>query len=357
MHPFARLAPRTAGTRAAVVGLLLALVFALRVAGVSEPGLLFVVAVLVAAWWLGPWGGAGAALASAGLYAAARAIRDTGDSLSIVGGSLVRLVVLAAVGYVVGWLFEERARLAVRVEAQERELEELREVQTALAPSEAPRRPALRLASCYVPARSGGSGDFYLVAPAPRDATLIVVGDVAGHGLEAAKRAAFVRATLATAAPYVDDPCRLLELANTALLERVQVGEELVTAACMVFSPGDRTLRWALAGHPPPLWLDCGTQLNCMRPAFPLGMGWDIECEGRAQPVEPGRGLVVYTDGLSEARRPGGELFGTDRIRALLGDLRGEPPERVVDTLRAAAEEFSGGRLPDDLCMVALRVT
>jgi phosphoserine phosphatase RsbU/P len=160
---------------------------------------------------------------------------------------------------------------------------------------------------------------------------------------------------MATSAPYTDDPCRLLVLANAALLERAEPTEELVTAACVVYSPSEHKLRWALAGHPPPLSLDCGLPLNGVRPSFPLGVDAELTCEEGEMDVEPGEGFVLFTDGLTEARRAGGELFGTDRITALLGGLSGKSPSEVVSGLRTAAEEFSGGRLPDDLCLVAAR--
>ena len=105
------------------------------------------------------------------------------------------------------------------------------------------------------------SGDFYLVAEGPQDSTLLVIGDVVGHGLQAGRRAAFVRTTFAATAPFSDDPRQLLSWANTALVERAGISSDFVTAACMTFHPEDRTLRWAYAGHPPALWMHDGQEL------------------------------------------------------------------------------------------------
>ena len=88
----------------------------------------------------------------------------------------------------------------------------------------------------------------------------MVVGDVVGHGLQAARRAAFVRTTFAATAPFSDDPCRLLSWANTALIERAGTSTDFVTAACVTYLPGEQLLRWAYAGHPPAVSLDDGRE-------------------------------------------------------------------------------------------------
>jgi len=115
----------------------------------------------------------------------------------------------------------ELAALGERLEAAEHELEDLRAIRDALTPPELPQRPGLELAAAFLPAADEQvSGDFYLVAAGPQDATVLVIGDVIGHGLQAGRRAAFVRTAFAATAPFSDDPCRLLSWANTALIER-----------------------------------------------------------------------------------------------------------------------------------------
>jgi serine phosphatase RsbU (regulator of sigma subunit) len=322
----------------------------------SDPGPLFLVPTLLGALWFGRRGGVGTAVASAALYAGARAI-NPGDALTLAAASFVRLGAYVLLGYVVGRLSEQRQALSRVVDAQRRELGELRGIQQAIAPRNTPRRPSLELASCYVPAQQGAAGDFYLVTAGPRDATIVVVGDVAGKGVEAARRAAFVRTAFATSAPFTDDPSRLLELANAALIEQQGEHVMLVTCACIVFSPSDHRMSWALAGHPAPMWLDDGTPLNSVTPGYPLGVDRQLNCTAASTYFEPGAGLMAFTDGLSEARRGGGELFGTDRIASKLATLRGASPARVVRELRREAERFAGGALPDDLCIVALRAS
>jgi serine phosphatase RsbU (regulator of sigma subunit) len=342
--------------RGLATALLLGTAFVLRSTVFGDPGPLFLVPTVLGALWFGRRGGVLTAVASAALYTGARAI-NPGDALTLAGAGLLRLGAYTLVGYVVGGLSEQRRQLSRVVDEQNLQLGELRGIQQALAPRHTPNRPSLELASCYVPAQQGAAGDFYLVTAGPRDSTIVVVGDVAGKGVEAARRAAFVRTAFATAAPFTDDPCRLLDMANTALLEQPGDQVMLVTCACIVFVPSEHRMTWALAGHPAPMWLDDGTQFEQLTPAYPLGVEPHLDCTSASTYFQPGAGLMAFTDGLSEARRGGGELFGTDRIATKLATLRGASPARVVRELRREAERFAGGALPDDLCIVALRAS
>jgi serine phosphatase RsbU (regulator of sigma subunit) len=206
----------------------------------------------------------------------------------------------------------ERLQLAVH------ELEDLRAIRDALTPPELPRRPGLELAAAFVPAAERVSGDFYLVAEGPQDSTVLVIGDVVGHGLRAARRAAFVRTAFAATAPFSDDPRRLLSWANTALVERVGTSVEFVTVACMTYLPGQQLLRWAYAGHPPALWMHDGRELVAPKQGVPLGLSHNPDyVEGSLRAIGSSS-LLLYTDGLTEAREPigSGALASSGRFLA-----------------------------------------
>jgi len=251
---------------------------------------------------------------------------------------------------------EDLTRLREQLDDAERELDDLRAIRDALTPPELPQRPGLDLAASFLPAAAEAvSGDFYLVAEGPQDATVLVVGDVVGHGLEAARRAAFVRTVFAATAPFSDDPCRLLSWANAALIERVGTISEFVTAACVTYLPGEQRLRWAYAGHPPALWLDDGRPLVAARQGAPLGVGEDPGGAEGSRRLAAHEGVLIYTDGLTEARH-NGKLFGLDAVSAVLGGLRNPSPIEVVAILQASVAEFAYGGLTDDLCLLAARV-
>ena len=235
-----------------------------------------------------------------------------------------------------------------------RDLQALREV---LTPAELPARPGLDIDRAFTPAADGVAGDFYLVAPGPdKDSTVLAVGDVSGKGIEAARRATFVRTALATFAGFVDSPCQLLELSNQALVERTGVSSTFVTAVAAVLHPHERRLVWASAGHPPPLRLDTGETLNGCRSAPPLGVTPLLTCDPGHEALEPGAGLLLFTDGVTEAHRPRQALFGEQRLTDTVRELAGEPPEALVRRLQADLHAHAGEALGDDLCIVAARV-
>jgi serine phosphatase RsbU (regulator of sigma subunit) len=336
----------------------------------SQTGPLYLIPVVMAAIWFGRWWGLGVGLAASVL---------TRLTLEINGGmpdptafaELVRLAVYGGLGYVVGALQERQHGLHRELVKRELELEEVRTLQDALAPTEPPQRPSLELATCYLPAQHGVSGDFHLVVPGSEGSTLIAVGDAAGPGLDAAKRAWYVRTLIASSADATADPARILERANRSLIDDSGFGAPFVTAACIVFHPLGR-VEWALAGHDGPLRLDTGRPLDSDGSSgLPLGVSDEVGSGTGSAELDRGAGLLLYTDGLTEARRPGAngdaasaapgpaqngsELFGEDRVEGLLRELNGVPAAAVLRRVQHEVRDFTGGRLADDLCMIAMR--
>ena len=251
---------------------------------------------------------------------------------------------------------EKLAALSQLLETAEHELKDLRAIRDALTPPELPTRPGLELAAAYLPVTAEQvSGDFYLVAEGPQDSTLLVIGDVVGHGLEAARRAAFVRTTFAATAPFSDDPCQLLSWANAALVERADTSSEFVTAACVTYLPEDRLLRFAYAGHPPALSIHDDREFVAPSQGTPLGISEDpAYVEGRIR-ADESTGLLLYTDGVTEARHDD-ELFGVEGVRFVLDGLTRPSPGEAIAVVRARVADFAYGTLTDDLCMLAARI-
>ena len=212
-----------------------------------------------------------------------------------------------------------------------------------------------------MPAEHGVSGDFFVIAPGPNGSTVIAVGDVAGRGLQAAKTSWYVRTLLASSAEVGTDPATLLERANHAFIEEMGFEAPFVTAACLRFSPG-RKLEWALAGHDDPVVLDQGEPLRGDgATGLPLGISDRLGCATSTVELNPGGGVLLYTDGLTEARSANGDprldLFGERRVAEVVSRLEGEPSAEIVTRLRDEVKSFSGGRLADDLCLIALRAS
>jgi serine phosphatase RsbU (regulator of sigma subunit) len=246
------------------------------------------------------------------------------------------------------------SRLRERLAADELELNDLRAVRDALTPPELPSRPGVDLAASFLPASERVSGDFYLLAEGPSEAAALVVGDVVGKGLRAARRAAFIRTVFATTAPFSDDPARLLSWANTALIERAEKDRDFVTVGCVTFSPENRVLRCGYAGHPPVLWLDTGEELSGGR-APPLGLSEEVAFTTAAHHLTPGAGVLLYTDGVTEARH-NGEQFGQTRLARVVQALGKQAPSEVVAGVTTEVQRFAATGLADDLCVVAARI-
>jgi serine phosphatase RsbU (regulator of sigma subunit) len=182
-----------------------------------------------------------------------------------------------------------------------------------------------------------------------------VIGDVVGRGVDAALRASYVRTLLIGFIRSCDDPARILGLTNDAVMADHGVSADFVTAACVVHRPLAREIAWALAGHPPPLRLDDGLPLLALEVGPPFGIDPNFTAETMTAPLEPGDGVLIYTDGVIEARGADGGLFGEERLAELLAGCPGLPPADVVDRIRDTVREFSGGPSHDDVCMLALR--
>jgi serine phosphatase RsbU (regulator of sigma subunit) len=331
-------------------------------AWIGDPGALFLLPVMLAGGLFGRWAGISTGVLAAGLLAIAQVAADDDTGLTVFASTVAGLAVYVPAGLIVGWLSESRVELAQEVRRRGDELAELRTIQQTLSPPEPEPRPGLELATCYLPAQDGVAGDFYLVTRGLHDSTVIAIGDVAGRGLEAAKRAWFVRTVLASSADFTEDPGEMLDLANYSLIEESGASSLFVTAACIVCRPQDGAIRWSVAGHDSPLLLDEATPLPSRPSAgVPLGIADSTGCATVASSLSGGSGLLLYTDGVTEARRSNGAapdaLFGDDRLAELISELPGEPPSTVVERVRDAVLEHTGGRLNDDLCLVALRVS
>ena len=320
-------------------------ILVLRLTLAPDPGPLELVPVLAAAWWFGT---RAALIAGAGASAVLIAGGVAGNDPFELWTLVFRLPLTVVPGYLLGLLRDERV-------SHHKELGRLRVIQDALAPIEPPDLPLLELATRYVPAERGVAGDFYLVAQGHNNSTVLVVGDVVGKGIEAAKRATFVRATLSACAPYSDNPVHLLRVANSELIRQHGPSADFITVVCVVIRP-DSSLVWSSAGHPPPVSLTDGLPIGTPRPSYPLGIAPELPVVGH-HTLLPQAGILLYTDGLTDARprKQTYEPFGRARLTRLITELRDPNPQDVVDKAVEAAQVFTRGALPDDVCLVAVR--
>ncbi|WP_329136021.1 SpoIIE family protein phosphatase [Streptomyces sp. NBC_01476] len=248
----------------------------------------------------------------------------------------------------------DNARLYVR------EREGALMLQRSLLPQLVPEPPGVAIAFRYVPAGSGAEvgGDWFDVIPLAGGRIAFVVGDVMGHGLGAAATMGRLRTAVRTLAGLDMPPDELLRRVNDLGddLAQSQVEGWMATAVYAVYDPSTRRCAIAQAGHLPPVLVEQGDPDRCearlldLPTGVPLGVGGE-RFETTELDVPDGAVLVLYTDGLVEAR--GQDLStGLDRLRDSLC--------RRLDSLEEACDEvldsMDPGREPDDVALLMARL-
>jgi phosphoserine phosphatase RsbU/P len=188
------------------------------------------------------------------------------------------------------------------------EVQAAQEVQQYFIPAQLPAIPGFKIESAYRPAREVG-GDFFQVLPQTDGSLLVLLGDVAGKGLQAGMLATLIVGAVRTAAKFTTDPSHVMALLN----ERLQ-GRGLVTCLAMLIEK-DGTTTLVNAGHLPP-YLN-GIEL-ALEGTLPLGALAELEYCASHFKLEEGDSLMLMSDGIVEAQDKNGHLFGFERIGALM---------------------------------------
>jgi sigma-B regulation protein RsbU (phosphoserine phosphatase) len=252
-------------------------------------------------------------------------------------------------------LLEARRRAE---ESQARAQQLARTLQDSLLPPGLPRVPGLDLGAVYRPAGRGDEvgGDFYDVFPTAPGDWAVVIGDVAGKGVEAATLTSLVRYTLRATAMHLRHPRAVLVALNDALLQ--QHAKRVCTVAfahVRLVANGSANVTVCLGGHPRPLVMTRDNDpVPVGRFGTLLGALPSPELHETTSTLHPGDALLLYTDGVIEGRRDG-SFFGERRLLALAGTLRGQDAATIADGVAAAAVEYQRGTPSDDIAVVVLR--
>lgn len=246
---------------------------------------------------------------------------------------------------------------ARREAAQKTERKLWETVQNGLLPERLPAVRGLRLAARYRPAERAllVGGDFYDAVVLPDGRLAVMVGDMAGHGAPAAAQAAGLRFGWRTLVSVNPNPAAVLAALNHQMATPDQRAEGLFASIIyMLIDPGG-SVSFAPAGHPPPFLL---TAAGCqpqepLRSGPLLGVFDEAEWPVTHTALPPGGTIVLYTDGLIEARQ-GADTFGVERACAVLADERRSALELRVERLIEAARRHEDQSLRDDVVIVAV---
>jgi sigma-B regulation protein RsbU (phosphoserine phosphatase) len=253
----------------------------------------------------------------------------------------------------------ENARLYQAVRRQERQLERdiamAREVQLRLLPPTAPSHPNAEMAVRFLPARAIG-GDLYDFIDYGSNRTAIVLGDVSGKAAPAALFAALVSGIMRSAAVHLPAPAPMLALLNDALQER-KLESQYVSLLFALWDDESRTLQVANSGAVQPILCRSGQFSTIQAEGFPLGMFPNATYEEFSVTTQPGDNLVFVSDGIIDADNAQGEMYGQDRLAALLCAQRDHPAQQIADAIHADVARFQGDHDRfDDETIIVLRV-
>lgn len=186
---------------------------------------------------------------------------------------------------------------------------------------------------------------------------VVLIGDVSGKGVPAALMMAKVISDFRAAATRAASPAAILADLNAGLAAQSRRGM-FVTAACLDLDPEAGRVIYADAGHLPPLWHrgEAGDVATCEGDGGPpLGIALGAQYPEQHLLLHPGDTLLLYTDGVVEARGAGSAPFGLERVVGVMRDRLPATRDLVGDLLEAVRAHADGTPLHDDLTMVALR--
>src|SRR5215216_5952555 len=251
-----------------------------------------------------------------------------------------------------------------------------RTLQEGLLPSRLPEVPGVEVGLRYVSAGEVDvGGDFYDLfntrmadqngSSEPSSSWGIVIGDVSGKGAEAAAMLAFARYTLRTLATRESCPSTILSSLNEAMLHqrRECVDDKFSTVAYVrLETEGNKAqgARFTVSrgGHPPPFLLRTdGSIYKVGEPGRVIGVFEDLKLTEQEASLAPGDALILYTDGVLEARSPGGLFFGEERLKAILHSSVALNASTIASRIEDAVLNFQEQDPRDDVAVLVLRVS
>jgi sigma-B regulation protein RsbU (phosphoserine phosphatase) len=246
----------------------------------------------------------------------------------------------------------DEARATKRRDArQQKEFEDARLIQRGLLPTAMPKTSAVQLASSWQPA-NGVGGDCFDVLTFAGGGVGITIADVAGKGVPAALLMSNLQAAVRAFAQEGAAPSAVTTSVNRLLCRNMASGR-FVTFCYARIDVASGRLTYANAGHNPPLLLHADGRIETLTPGGTvLGVFAESAYEQGEFRVAAGDRLVLYTDGITEGRSPGGEEFGEERLAASALAHRALPAEEMLAAMLRDAERFNAGTYEDDATLI-----
>jgi sigma-B regulation protein RsbU (phosphoserine phosphatase) len=236
------------------------------------------------------------------------------------------------------------------------------EVQQSLLPQKVPEVDGLDIGahSIYCDETGGDLYDFLEICCSDSDQLGIVVGDVSGHGIPAALLMASVRAFIRSRVTQPGGVADIVTDVNRLVVKDTHETGHFMTLFYAAFDPAEKVLRWARAGHDPALFYD--PAVDEFRELMGDGMALGIDSEVKYQEnciaeLSESQIFLLATDGLWEALNDSGEMFGKERLKALVREYAGDSARDLTAAIINSLREFQGNvKAEDDVTLVIVKM-
>ncbi len=245
---------------------------------------------------------------------------------------------------------------AEQAQLMRRELEIARDVQMRLFPRVLPAVPGVEYECCCFPAKLVG-GDYYDVIPMPGGRTCITLGDVSGKGIPAAVLMASIQASIRVSMTRGADSLVDAVRALNQTVYSTTAAERYTTLFTAFLEPGARRITYLNGGQAAPMLLRASGALTRLDEGGPpVGLLPVAPFREATVDLQAGDLLVVFSDGVSEANNPAGELWNEDELAQVVRSCAGLPAPQARDRILDAANRFADGADPaDDMTLTVFR--
>ena len=231
-------------------------------------------------------------------------------------------------------------------------------IQQSILPVGSPDLKGLNFGARYIP-MEGVAGDFYDYHVIDDKSVGVLVADVSGHGIPAAMISTMVKVTFSQQATIGSDASKVLNEMNRLLTGKME--DQFLTAMYLYIDLAKKLLITADAGHCPLyIWRRKDKEMIRVKPqGMIIGFMPEINCPVEETKLKDGDRLVMYTDGITEAANPEGELFNDERLKSLIGKHQDKEPEEFIDIVVAELKKWVGDdkkTFEDDLTMVVMDI-
>lgn len=251
--------------------------------------------------------------------------------------------------------------IVIDIHEQKKVLELAAEVQKNLLPEAAPDINGLDITGKNLPCDEVGGDYFdYIAYPAEKDSLSIIIGDISGHGADAALLMTSARAFLRMRASQPGATEDIVMAMNRHLTRDMEKTGHFMTLFYLVIERNLNRLSWVRAGHDPAILYDPATDefVHLSGPGLALGIDKEFTYQQqRKEELTLSQVLLLTTDGISEARNQDGEMFGKERLEAIIRESHAESSQTIVDQIMSAHARFTTGvKQEDDLTLIAVKI-